>query len=202
MLVLIQKDAAAILHQIEHHLEECSWEQAAQIAMTLSNLDLNPEHVRFLAYLSGQFNFCSSVPHKASSVTSAHLQLGRLAISIQSEVLKRLKSDRSDVAAPDVPSLCAMLSFVEAHHKSRDGSNCFVHLTEGLQKDFSAASLQVSIPLLLVIHLISLHKATCRLLAVLTCAIGCIWTGKASAHVSLMKADHSVDVISPSISAF
>lgn len=75
---------------------------------------------------------------------SASLQLGRLAASIQAEVLKRVTSDRSDVEAPTVASLTPILSFVKAQNRSRDGSNPFLVLTNGLEKDFSASSLQVS----------------------------------------------------------
>lgn len=74
-----------------------------------------------------------------------HMQLGRLANSIQAEVLKRLTSDNSNAAAPSVVTLSAMLSFVKENHRSREGALQFQVLTEGLQRDFSASSLQVKI---------------------------------------------------------
>ena len=74
-----------------------------------------------------------------------HMQLGRLANSIQAKVLKRLTSDNSNAAAPSVVILSAMLSFVKENHRSREGALQFQVLTEGLQRDFSASSLQVKI---------------------------------------------------------
>ena len=38
--------AAALLQHLEQHFESCTWEQAAELATTLSKLNLSPEHVR------------------------------------------------------------------------------------------------------------------------------------------------------------
>lgn len=42
---------AAILSHIHTHFQECTWDQAAQFATTLSGLDLNQEHVSTLPCL-------------------------------------------------------------------------------------------------------------------------------------------------------